>query len=83
MLGTESVGHVRKHLGKVERAGMAKKMEYVYEKIPTQPTDEHVSQDLRSGSTTEKQSQSRRFGWLKNNLLSIRGHDQIHNDDQL
>ena len=46
MLGTESVGHVHKHLGKVERSGMAKKMEYVYEKIPTQPTDEHVSQDL-------------------------------------
>ena len=78
-----SVGHVHKHLGKVERPGMATKMEYICQRISKQPTDDHISQDLRSGTTAEKKSQLRRYEWLKDKSPLIHGHHCIHNEIQL
>jgi len=79
----KSIGHTRKHMGKMYRKGNKKKFEHVCEEIPHLPNNKNVKQDLRNKQFGGKTSLSKRYDWLTPKSPLIKGYDLIHNQIQL
>ena len=79
----KTIKHVHGKVGKAERAGMDKMVEFVCEDIPNEAPEALLVKGVRTKSGRDTTSKSRSHGWLRDKSPLIKGFDLIYNGVQI
>lgn len=74
----KSVGHIFSKMGKIQKPGLEKKMEYHCATVPTRTTELQSLKDLRGDTSETSQKQSRYFEYLSDKSPMVQFHEYLH-----
>jgi hypothetical protein len=74
----KSVGHIFSKLGKIQKPGLEKKMEYQCATVPTRTTEMQSLKDLRGDTSETLQKKSRYHEYLSDNSPMVMLHEHLH-----
>jgi hypothetical protein len=70
----KSIGHIRSHCGKVEQAGMAKKLEFQCAAVTNRPTQNQINKELLTGNRSVSYEKSYHECELRRRESSLIAH---------